>query len=337
MKSAITFAILCASTLAVAEEHGVYFAYKDWEIVCDNTLTCRMAGYDRSDNASGSVLFTRSAGPGTPLDGKMMLADDDNGSPPVLTLWIDGQSLGELNKGQDDVYPLTPPQTRALLAALKGVGKITFKGGKPPFVLSGAGASAVMLKMDAVQGRIGTPGALIRTGEKPENSARPALPAPVIHAAKVSDALPRPLTAPELATLKPRLLQTLDKEMCDVWNPERMEGEEPALTLTPLDAEHALISTLCWSAAYNMGNVYWIIDRALKKAPEQIGLEANHYQKGVLSNWHKGRGIGDCWRKESWVWDGREFRQSEITGSVGCHGIPAWRFPMFVTEVKPAE
>ncbi|STW09638.1 Protein of uncharacterised function (DUF1176) [Klebsiella grimontii] len=43
-------------------------------------------------------------------------------------------------------------------------------------MLSGEGAYAVLLKMDDVQGRIGTPGALTKKGDRPENSVRAAIP-----------------------------------------------------------------------------------------------------------------------------------------------------------------
>jgi hypothetical protein len=330
---------LCASMAAAAGEHGVSFWHKDWEIVCDNTLTCRMAGYsDESDDEWGSVLITRAAGPDTPLQGKVTLADYDNDEsanrPRTLTLWIDGKSLGKLtdiDAGYN--YSLKPAQIRALLIALKGTGKIAFTGEKQSFVLSTAGASAVMLKMDEVQGRIGTPGALVRSGKKPEENVYPARPAPVIQAAKVSDVPPRKLTAPEIAALKPLLLKTLSEEEC-----YRMEDGK--FTLTPLDAKHVLISAPCWLAAYNDGDAWWVIDSALKGQPELITSAANDYKKGVLSGSHKSRGLGDCWYGQTWVWDGRTFRQSEESSTGMCRGIHAggtWDLPTFVTKVKPAE
>jgi hypothetical protein len=334
---------LCASMAAAAEEHGVSFSHKDWEIACDNTLTCRMAGYsdERDYKEGGSVLITRAAGPDTSLQGKVTLSDwyDDNESarPRTLTLWINGKSLGKLTDIDTGYnYSLKPAQIRALLTALKGTGKIEFTGGQKSFVLSTAGASAVMLKMDEVQGRIGTPGALVRTGNKPEESVHPARSVPIIQAAKVSNAPPRALTAPEIAALKPLLLETLDSEVeCD-----RIEEEDSEFTLTPLDAEHALISAPCWRGAYNMGDAYWVIDSALKGQPEFVTNMAEVYVEGVLSGSYKGRGIGDCWSGQAWVWDGRTFRSSEEYTTGMCrtiHAGGAWHLPTLVTKVKPAK
>jgi hypothetical protein len=334
--------MLCAGLAAAGEERGISFSHKNWEVVCDNTRTCRMAGY--SSDYCGSVLITRAAGPNTPLEGKVTLADycDENEVcklPRVLTLWIDGQSKGKLDLWEKElVYPLTQVQTRELLAAARNNGTIEFDEGEPEsFTLSGQGVSAVMLKMDEVQGRIGTPGALIRKGEKPEESVLPPLPMPVIRAARVSDTPPRALTQPEAAALKPLLLQSKGKdeseEECVFDDPEIAEI---GLTLTPLDERYVLISTSCWVAAYNGGDAYWVMDSALKGTPKFVTTVANAYANGMLHGGFKGRGLGDCLYGVDWVWDGREFRQSAEWHTGMCRGIHAggtWHLPKFVTQI----
>lgn len=54
---------LCSTSLMAAPPRGFSFAYKDWEVACDNTGTCRAAGYGAT-MGEVSVLLTRSAGPG---------------------------------------------------------------------------------------------------------------------------------------------------------------------------------------------------------------------------------------------------------------------------------
>ena len=40
--------------------NGLYFQHRDWEIACDNTGTCRAAGYHaEADDRRVSVLLTR--------------------------------------------------------------------------------------------------------------------------------------------------------------------------------------------------------------------------------------------------------------------------------------
>jgi hypothetical protein len=166
-KFALAWLTLCASLTAVAEEPGISFSRGDWEITCDNTRTCQMAGYSSGNAGDGkrhSVWITRAAGPNAPL---------------FLTLYIDGQSKGarDVQEKERD-SPLTSAQIQALIAVASKDGVIAFKGDSQSFMFSAVGLSAVMLKMDEVQGRIGTPGALIEKGEKPEESVLPPLPAP---------------------------------------------------------------------------------------------------------------------------------------------------------------
>lgn len=338
------FALATLSLSALASHSGVTFEHKDWEVACDNTLTCRVAGYAKEDDPSGSVLLTRTAGPGTVPTGEVTLADSAEDSAPVqkLTLWIDGKPAGDL-VAADDNWRLSAGQTSALLNAVKGSGKVEFKGGATPFLLSGEGAYAALLKADDVQGRIGTPGALTKKGDKPESGVAQAVPVPVIHAAKTRSGEPRSLTAPEIAALKTRLLATVnqnDDDMCDslVSPAENAIPENDGLTLTPLDDGHALLSALCWRAAYNEGYGYWVIDNQLKGKPVLVTISGSDYEKGVITYVQKGRGIADCMSLKSWVWDGQAFRKSRDAMTGMCRYIHAggtWDLPTLVTDVKP--
>ncbi|MHA7845082.1 DUF1176 domain-containing protein [Serratia sp. D1N4] len=331
--------------LVMAQDSGVSFSHKNWELACDNTNTCRAAGYSDESESSGSVLLTRLAGPGTVPTGEVTLGDiESNGSNPMgkLTLWIADKSAGALKVAEGDTWRLSEAQTRALIKAVKGSSKVEFKGGPLPFVLSGDGASAVMLKMDDVQGRIGTPGALTKKGDKPESSVPAAIPAPVIRAVKVAEMQERPLTAPEIAALKPKLLATLKPEDCERIQPsqDENEGSEEAITLTPLGDKYAVISALCWRAAYNEGRGYWVIDNTLKEAPLLVTTSGSDYGEGVISYGHKGRGLGDCWGMASWVWDGETFRKRREATTGMCRYIRlggTWDLPTFVADVKPAQ
>jgi hypothetical protein len=57
-KFVLALLTLCASFTAAGKELGFSFSQGDWEIVCDNTRTCRMAGYspeNAGDGERGSV------------------------------------------------------------------------------------------------------------------------------------------------------------------------------------------------------------------------------------------------------------------------------------------
>ncbi|MFT4269590.1 MAG: DUF1176 domain-containing protein [Pantoea sp.] len=329
-----------------ADDSGISFSHKDWELACDNTLTCRAAGYSTEEGAGGSVLLTRQAGANTPVSGEVVLADamEDEPKPvAMLSLWIDDNSLGELQKADNDEWRLTEAQTQAVIRAVKGNGTVEFRGGEEPFELSDNGAFATLLKMDDAQGRPGTPGALVRKGDKPESSVLVAVAAPVIQQVKVMQAQPRALTAQELSSVKPQLIDSLtDDDSCDNLQPsddQPEEGAEP-ITLTPVDKTHVLISALCWRGAYNEGYGFWLMDKRLQQKPELITDSASDYHDGVISLAQKGRGIGDCWSTAAWVWDGKDFQQTSEATTGMCRAIRAggpWQLPTLVTNVKPAQ
>jgi hypothetical protein len=344
------FAFVLLAVCATArgeEEHGVWFQHGDWEIVCDNTLTCRMAGYcagKNHDQGWVSVLMTRAAGPNAPLAGKAVILLDDldvenEKYPTTLALWIDGRFQGRLGalenaaEGGDD-FPLTLAQIRALLAAAREGGMIEFVGDTKSFTLSGRGIAAVLLKADEAQGRVGTPGALIKKGNRPEKNVFPPRPKPVIRAAKVSKALSRNLTAPEIAALKPVLLQ--DKKMREACNAALDE-----FTLTPLDERHVLISALCWrDDEYNEGRAYWTADSALENSPRLVTHRGSGYDEGEIYAQRMERKQGDCWRGRNWLWDGEAFRLSSQWTSGKCRRISAggaWKLPAFVTDIINAD
>jgi len=211
--------VMAAGAVAhAAEAPGLGFMHGDWEITCDNTRTCRAAGY-HSESASDdgdaepnvepnaeplpvSVLLTRNAGPHAPVRAELQIgnagAEDEKDElhlPLALTMSINGQALGKVAIVNDSwTADLTPAQNKALLAALTRASKIAWSDGKRTWRLSDKGAAAVLLKMDEFQGRLGTPGALVRKGTRDEGSVLPALPAPVVVAAAVPG--PEPLRWP---------------------------------------------------------------------------------------------------------------------------------------------
>ena len=350
-----------AATPAHGQQLGVRFLRGDWAVTCDNTLTCRMEGYnaERDDDSSagrGGVLITRDAGPNAPLRAVVTLADCDEQTatqwPAVLQFLVDGKEEGKLKYagGDSGTYPLTQAQALVLLAGAKDDKTIEFKGGEKSFVLSGQGVSATMLKMDDVQGRVGTPGALIRKGDKPETSVRAPVPMPVIQAAKVIDnPVSRELTASEAQAIEAMLWKTKG-EKCGLHEPDRKkESGEQKLTLTPVDDQHALISTPCEMGAYQGTVAYWLT--GLTGLTDKQGgtrflledIDAG-YESGVITTTGKGRGLGDCWEGGSWVWDGTDFRRSGKWGSGECRLIHAggtWSgenaILFYVTKVIPAK
>ncbi|HDX8355268.1 TPA: DUF1176 domain-containing protein [Aeromonas dhakensis] len=327
---------LLASALGSSIE-GLSFQHKDWELVCDNTRTCRAAGYS-AESGGLSVLLTREAGAKGTLHAELAIAEVDEqaqGAPAdgLITLRINGEELGTVKERT----PFSQPQIAALVQALKGTGKVVFEWSKHQEPLSGAGAYAIFLKMDEFQGRLNTSTALTKQGPLPTTSIPPALAAPVIHAGAVtSDNLSRPLTKPEQQSIGKWLKRHTDQDTCPMVD-ENSEGG----ILYPLNQKRALVQLPCWLAAYNDGSAFIVLDTNLDTASATlISTDANGYGMGELSASHKGRGIGDCFSFESWVWDGKNFVQSEQSTTGSCRMIAlggTWHLPTLTSKVVKAQ
>ncbi len=334
------------TTLAgAAEPPDVGFTHKDWELACDNTRTCRAAGYQsESDERAVSVLLTRKAGPRQGVTAELQVGSyDEEGAPSragPTAMKVNGRALGNVAVDKGTLIGrLSAAQTDALVDALTQTGTVTWSNKGGSWTLSGAGATAVLLKMDDFQGRVGTPGALVRKGAKSEDSVLPAVPAPVIVAAPVpaptgKSVLPRAA----LVALLPELRKDFEEDTCTGLAKAAKVEEE--LQVERLSPARLLVSAQCWTGAYNMGWAYWVINAKPPYSPQLVTDQASDYDDGTIVAAQKGRGLGDCWSREEWVWDGTRFVQSlsETTGM--CRMVTPggpWKLPTFVSAVRRAK
>ncbi|MDX3774902.1 DUF1176 domain-containing protein [Chromatiaceae bacterium AAb-1] len=208
------FSALVISPLAASPITEISFSYKDWDIACYSSGTCQTTGPGLA-GSDISVILTRKAGPYQDLSGKVQFASAEQTATAssLAVLYINEQVVGEIPPDNGD-FVLSLPQITALLDALKRDLKIEFAIGSQRYALSSAGSNAVLLKMDEFQGRINTPGALIRPGNKDENS---------VPAASVVK------TPQELASLEQQALQQLYQTLIEVQN------SDPELLLSSLD------------------------------------------------------------------------------------------------------
>ncbi|MBE5203489.1 DUF1176 domain-containing protein [Pectobacterium sp. FL60-S17] len=324
------------------------FFHKDWEVVCDNTLTCRAAGYSPEEKYTGeegdipgvSLLLTRHAGQNTPITADVILAEVYQAIPKstTLTLTIDGVDKGQLISTGDNLWQLNETQIPLVLQALKGSGKVAFHHNDIVSELSGAGAYAVLLKMDEKQGRIGTTDAITKKGNK--SSELSAVTAPVIYAAATKQEPSRNLTDAEQAAIQKTLLKTLKADDCDSFPPQDYQKAEP-IERIPLNDSMSLLSTLCWRAAYNEGYAYWVIDNAMQTQPQLVTPSGTGYENGEITSVQKGRGLADCMSDDAWTWDGKAFQLSRMSITGSCRMIRlggTWDLPYWTTMVvKPSK
>ena len=315
--------------------------YQDWDLVCDNTGTCRMAGYQDESSDPVSILFTRAAGENAAVEGKFTIlpfgeADRDVQVGQDIEIWLNGKSLGKVKHISDDAPDkLTEEQTKALLSGLKKESEIRLTYGKTTLKVSDKGAAAAMLKMDEFQQRLNTPSALIRQGQEKHAVLAPKVE-PKIDAVSVNNRKTIELKRGEkqfnhvLALLRKAHDGCVDEDL-----------ESQDITIYPLTQNKVLAEALCARAAYQYTNYYAVLDDKLSKVEQVLAdqyNEAGYDEKqgyAFVRGIYKGRVIGDCWNSEDAVWNGKIFiRTSEwTTGS--CKGFTggAWQLPIFVSDI----
>lgn len=278
------------------------FQHKDWALQCDNTRTCRAVGYQSEGGESEpvSMRLTREAGPDTPVLVDLQVSTE-KASPASLHLKVGALSLPGL-KGDTPSVPAA--QVPRLLQELLKNEEATVTAGKDRWVLSLAMSSQfTTFKMDEAQGRVGTPGALVRKA-RPEASVLP-LPAPVIKAVT-----PLPARKGDAALAKPLRVAALDRApaprgQCngdDAFNPANVQ-------VYRLTDRKVLLSVPCGMGAYNFSSLLWVANDRPPYKPEPLQDVDGDFDpaSGMVHSAMKGRGIGDCWWVREWQFDGEGF------------------------------
>ena len=315
--------------------------YQDWDLVCDNTGTCRMAGYQDESSDPVSILFTRAAGENAAVEGKLTIvpfgeADRDVQVGQDIEIWLNGKSLGTVKHISDDAPDkLTEEQTKALLSGLKKESEIRLTYGKTTLKVSDKGAAAAMLKMDEFQQRLNTPSALIRQGQEKHAVLAPKVK-PQIDAVSVKN---RKTTELKLGEKQYDNVLALLRKAHDGCVDEDLESQD--ITIYPLTHNKVLAEALCLKGAYQSTNYYAVLDDKLSKVEQVLAEqynEAGYDEKqgyAFVRGSYKGRALGDCLAGQDAVWNGKIFiRTSEwTTGS--CKGLPGgtWQLPIFVSNV----
>ena len=315
--------------------------YQDWDLVCDNTGTCRMAGYQDESSDPVSILFTRAAGENAAVEGKFTIlpfgeADRDVQVGQDIEIWLNGKSLGKVKHISDDAPDkLTEEQTKALLSGLKKESEIRLTYGKTTLKVSDKGAAAAMLKIDEFQQRLNTPSALIRQGQEKHAVLAPKVE-PKIDAVSVKN---RKTTELKLGEKQYDNVLALLRKAHDGCVDEDLESQD--ITIYPLTHNKVLAEALCFEGAYQGTNYYAVLDDKLSKVEQVLAEqynEAGYDEKqgyAFVRGSYKGRALGDCLAGQDAVWNGKIFiRTSEwTTGS--CKGLPGgtWQLPIFVSNV----
>lgn len=319
-------------------------AFKDWVVGCDNLRACTALGFP-SDNAQvGSYVKVIRGGEATAEPNVVFVTYVDSPEPrATLALAFDDKSLPGLPSAP---LPLDTDES-FLAASLSGAAAHDFIGafnkansltmtilganGQPdadatPGVVSLSGASAALLYMDDMQKRVGTTTALRSPGGK-DASTIPAPPAePVIAAVKMTEVEDQP----------PAALAALAKKHND-------DGDCPS-TLTPITirlSPSILLWGICTNAgAYNFFYDFSLVENgkvrpAVFEMPKSLGESNGTLTNPSLSDdglsisqFDKGRGIGDCGVSGAWAWDGEKFRLVDYAAMDTCMGVSLDDWPV---------
>lgn len=321
---------LAAPVAGLAGQEPVTFSHGDWELVCDNTRTCRAAGYQRDGNASEpvSMRITRAAGPNTGVEVDLQI-DRETDVKGSLRFTV-GKSA-TVSGLQGDAPSFDAKQVRTLLPALlENEAATVTDGNRGTWTLSLAGLTAVLLKMDEAQGRVGTPGALVRRGAKPESSVLRPAAVPVVHAVRP------PPTRPEDAALAGRIFPFLDlaevKERCN----NSADVDARSFEVIRLSGSKVMLSLGCGAGAYNALTLLWTANDKPPYTPVALKATGDYdSRQASVTAAFKNRGVGDCWSSETWHFDGTDFVRTGAVGDDMCRGFAggAWSLPRYVSRV----
>ncbi len=312
----------------------VYRQFGRWLVACDNTRTCVARGFDEATSAQLDLV--RAAGNAGPT---LTLSAADPVDPAAVRL--DGKPLlfpvpaWSLNEGT--ISTSDTAAVDAFVAAVRNGRVITLDAapsrGDPPRTVPLDGFTAALLLVDAVQGRPGTPTALVALrGRAAPPPAPPVPPAPAWVA-------PSPLTRAEEERLTKQAgrLISLGFDACD----DRAPPEVYAL-----DAASALAIRPCYMAAYQGSSVVAVLpraggpDRPVKlalpglpgKATEGPDMVDPSFDPatGTLYTAAKGRGLADCGSSAAWVWSGGAFRITMLNFQNQCGGTGPGDWPALI-------
>ncbi len=325
--------ILCG--FAFAQDNKKMFQHKDWELACDNTGTCRAAGYQiEGDGLPASLMIERAAGAKQAV--KMFInlhSQDDKGvleMPNNLKVNnIILKDIGEISENYESLQ-LNIKTVKKLLELIPNSTHINLHSGKLNWNISLDGAKAMLLKMDDMQQRLGTSGALVSKGTKDESAVPPAKAIKSVLVPKLA------ITTANDLKLIPILAKLVNQKSCEKAFDETNKQILNDFQIVRLDKNNLVFFHLnCWLAPYNGGGSAWSV---ADKKPYQLELIddlLNDYSDGEFSSDHKGRGLGDCWVASSWAWNGQTFEQTMQSTSGSCKGFPGgvWHLPTIVSKV----
>ncbi|RDE69747.1 DUF1176 domain-containing protein [Haemophilus sputorum] len=349
MKKVLLLALLPLTAMATPIQ-GFFKNYQDWDLICDNLGTCRMAGYQEEGDDPVSILFTRAAGENAAVEGKLTIspfgeADRDVQVGQDIEIWLNGKSLDTVKHISDEnPDKLTEAQTKALLSGLKKESEIRLTYGKTTLKVSDKGAAAAMLKMDEFQQRLNTPSALIRQGQEKHAVLAPQS-APKIEVVSVNNRKTTELKRGEkqFNAVLALLRKSADSSASDYCASLHDDSEQKTITLYSLTHGKVLAEAVCLSGGASYTGYYAVMDNKLSKVEQVLENQytfARYDEKLnalIVEGSYKSSGLAESWYGYEAAWNGKTFITTAeyISGSGKGFIGGAWGgLPTFVTDLN---
>jgi hypothetical protein len=358
-----SFLLLGAQVAAAEPVPALIHTFNDWSVACDNANRCQavslvpenpkpLAGEAEQEGRPGqpghadfdpwerfgNMRFDRDAGP----DGQLLITIFDfEGTPAKLIHYGRALNVRFEPHGEGGEFRIVPTDQEDFFSALLGDPVVVEdSAGKTLAWIATEGASDALAYMDERQGRVRTITALAERGLRPASVVPPAPALPVVTVA-------RPTAERPLAIPRRRMDQARTQFGCreeDVSGPQVNDG-------FALGGGRTLILMSCGLAAYNANAlplIAWREGSTIRIGPARFDLareameeKANGSDRyyltnaefdpatATLSEYAKGRGLGDCGVSADYGWDGERFRLLEQRAMSECRGtrdlLTTWR------------
>ena len=344
MKKFLLLSLLPFTVMAAPSLKGFEKTYQDWDLICDNTGTCNMAGYpEYYSEHPVSILFTRSAGEKASVTAQLALLREDVGNKTAEII-LNGQSLGTVpNISEDGNAKLSEKQTTELLTALKGNASIEVIFGEFKEKVSDKGAAAAMLKMDEFQQRLNTPSALIRQGQEKHAVLAPQA-APKIQVAYIKKPSKTELKRGEkqFNAVLALLRKSANSSASDCASLHD-DSEQKTITLYSLTQGKVLAEAVCISGSAAYTGYYAVMDDKLSKVEQVLEDQYTfaYYDEKlnalIVEGSYKSSGLAESWYGYEAAWNGKTFITTAEHTSGSSKGFigGAWGgLPTFVSELN---
>lgn len=329
-------ALLIALALQAAGQPGELRTFQDWTVGCDNGRACHavaLANY--ADEADGMMtLHLRRAPSGA---AEPVIAIEANADLCGATLVADGRALNARIIEARSCAIVHPADVPELIDAMREGRRLRAVGpdGAALGAVSLEGARAAMLYIDEAQRRLDTETALVRRGPRGADAVPPPPALPVVRAAPRAGYERIEIDTPT----QQRMRRELGCEINDVGGPDLIET-------SPLEPGKTLALLSCGTGAYNLSSVALIVQRQGSRivyAPAEFDMVTGfdegeqprlvngewNGEDGLLMEFPRGRGLGDCGSRSSYAWDGARFRLVLREEMGECRGaydfIRTWR------------